>query len=263
MIRENYRNKVYRQTLFAKLKNEHLANWIGLSALIYALISNILYYCPPLPIDEGLLNFMASIDNLAKNICYGIIGCVIFYLFHDTIRNHGNFVDTYNDMFQDLHVLWWSFRRYLSSSVGENFQNEQNMDIKIKKFYQHICNKNPEKVSAGGISTISFQEVELLSYIWENAITQKKQLLNIYGNHISREEFVKLYNNEYDICLQRLKDYIEKAPSPNENKMLTIRNFDIIKTAYLMFEIEENLAKMVKKYSVYDYSDTKKNKKMP
>ena len=44
---------------------------------------------------------------------------------------------------------------------------------------------------------------------------------------------------------------------------VNLRDFDIMMTSKLMLELQSDLAKMVNKYSVYDYSDSKYKKKMP
>ena len=48
-----------------------------------------------------------------------------------------------------------------------------------------------------------------------------------------------------------------------KDQVVNMRDFDIMMTSKLMIELQSDLAKMVHKYSIYDYSDSKYKKKMP
>lgn len=136
MSKSKYKDKVLCQTLRDRMKEERLAFGILLIAFVYALASNILYKCEPLSIDPSLLSIMDSVDGVIRNFCYGIGASVCFYLFHDVIRNHRKTVETYNDMFEELHKLWWSIRSPLMILCEDILKYPQDKEVLTQNY---IC----------------------------------------------------------------------------------------------------------------------------
>lgn len=260
---KNYKTKVFYHTLWIRLNGECIAFRFLFGAFVYALISNILYKCTPLPIDARLLSIMDSIDVVLRNFCYGIGASVFFYLFHDVIRNHRNTLDTYNEMFEELHKLWWSIRSPLMILCDDIFKYPQSKESLIQKIYLRFCTTKKERFTLASVTKLPISDADFLLNTWTNVMTEKKKFLEVYGDIISREEFLKLNNSEYDYCLQRLKDVMPEVEIFEKGQVVIMRDFDILMTSRLMLEFQSDLAKMVNKYSIYDYSETKYKKKMP
>lgn len=263
MSKSNYKDKVLCQTLRDRMKEERLAFGILLIAFVYALASNILYKCEPLSIDPSLLSIMDSIDGVIRNFCYGIGASVCFYLFHDVIRNHRKTVETYNDMFEELHKLWWSIRSPLMILCENIFKYPQDKEVLTQKLYLRFCKTKKEQITLAGVTKLSVSDVHYLLTTWTLVMDEKKKFLEVYGNVISREEFLKINNIDYDYCLQRLKEVMPEMETFGKDQVVNMRDFDIMMTSKLMIELQSDLAKMVHKYSIYDYSDSKYKKKMP
>ena len=263
MSKSNYKDKVLCQTLRDRMKKERLAFGILLIAFVYALASNILYKCEPLSIDPRLLSIMYSIDGVIRNFCYGIGASVCFYLFHDVIRNHRKTVETYNDMFEELHKLWWSIRSPLMILCEDIFKYPQDKEVLTQKLYLRFCKTKKEQITLAGVTKLSVSDVHYLLTTWTLVMDEKKKFLEVYGNVISREEFLKINNIDYDYCLQRLKEVMPEMETFGKDQVVNMRDFDIMMTSKLMIELQSDLAKMVHKYSIYDYSDSKYKKKMP
>ena len=100
------RNKAIGQLLRQGAKNERMVLWALSFSVIYALVSNFLTHCPPLPLSANILDIMASIDETIRNCCYGIIAGISFYLLNDFYKNAYKKVDIYNDMYPNLYNLW-------------------------------------------------------------------------------------------------------------------------------------------------------------
>ena len=263
MSKSKYKNKVLCQTLRARMKGEHFAFGFLLIAFVYALASNIFYKCEPLSINTRLLSIMDSVDGVIRNFCYGIGASVCFYLFHDVIRNHRKTVETYNDMFEELHKLWWSIRSPLMILCEDIFKHPQDKEALIQKLYLRFCKTKKEQITLASITKLSVSDVHYLLTTWVLVMDEKKKFLEVYGNVISREEFLKINNIEYDYCLQTLKEVMPKMETFEKGQMINMLDLDIMMTSKLMLELQSDLAKMVNKYSVYDYSDSKYKKKMP
>ena len=263
MSKSNYKDKVLCQTLRARMKEERLAVGILFIAFVYALASNILYKCEPLSIDPRLLSIMDSVDGVIRNFCYGIGASVCFYLFHDVIRNHRKAVETYNDMFEELHKLWWSIRSPLMILCEDIFKYPQDKEVLTQKLYLRFCKTKKEQITLAGVTKLSVSDVHYLLTTWTLVMDEKKKFLEVYGNVISREEFLMINSADYDYCLQRLKEVMPEIETFEKGQVVNMRDYDIMMTSKLMLELQSDLAKMVNKYSVYDYSDSKYKKKMP
>ena len=263
MNNSKYKKIVLCHTLGDRLKEERLAFSFLSIAFVYALASNILYKCEPLSIDPSLLSIMDSVDGVIRNFCYGIGASVCFYLFHDIIRNHRRTVETYNEMFDELHKLWWSIRSPLVILCEDIFKCTQDKEVLIQKLYLRFCKTKKEQITLAGVTKLPVSDVHYLMTTWTLVMDEKKKFLEVYGDVISREEFLKLNNIEYDYCLQRLKEAMPKMETFEKGQVVNMRDFDIMMTSKLMLELQSDLAEMVNKYSVYDFSDSKYNKKMP
>ncbi len=263
MSKTKYKEKVLCQTLKARMKEERLAFGILLIAFVYALASNILSKCEPLSIDTRLLSIMDSVDGVIRNFCYGIGASVCFYLFHDVIHNHRKTVEANNNMFEELHKLWWSIRLPLMILCEDIFKYPQDKEALIQKLCLRFCKTKKEQITLAGVTKLSVSDVDYLLTTWTLVMDEKKKFLEVYGDVISREEFLRINNINYDYCLQRLKEVMPKMEISGKDQIVNMRDFDIVMTSKLMLELESDLAKMVNKYSIYDYSDSKYKKKMP
>lgn len=260
---KNYKEEVFRNTLCERIKEEKIALFVLSIALVYALISNILYYCEPLPIDPRLLSIMDSIDEVIRNFCYGIGASVCFYLFHNVIRNHRKTIDAYNEMFSELHKLWWNVRLLLNYICDDKYDSTQDLESLVQLIYLHFCKDKKERVTGASVAEVSIFDFHFLFTYWVNLMTEKKKFLEVFGNVISREEFLGISNNEYDICLHRMTEIMPEVETFEKDQTVTVRDYDILRTARLILELQSDLAKMVMKYSIYDYSDTKYRKELP
>lgn len=263
MSKSKYKDKVLCQTLRNRMKEERLAFGIFFIAFAYALVSNILYKCEPLPIGTRLLSIMDSVDGVIRNFCYGIGASVCFYLFHDVVHNHRKTVETFNNMFEELHKLWWSIRLPLMILCEDIFKYPQDKEALTQKLYLCICKTKKEHITLASVTKLSVSDVHNLLTTWTLVMDEKEKFLEVYGNVISQEEFLKINNIEYDYCLHRLKEVMPEMETFEKGLVVNMRDYDIMMTSKLMLELQSDLAKMVNKYSVYDYSDSKYKKKMP
>lgn len=251
----NSRSKVIRRILRLKLKDERIAKWFFIIAFSYALISNILYHCPPLNIDPTILNIMASLDDVLRNCCYGIMASISFYIFHDFIKNHKAKVDLYNDMFEEIDKLCWEVKKLIKFASNNHFEDSQDIHSTVQSIYSHLCINEKKRMTGSSTNEISIDNFHFLQTTWSEIQTQKKKFLEAYGNEIDRVEFFKLNNSEYDISNERLKNIMPEVETFEKGMTVTIRDYDIQRASYLIVEFYFVLAKMVEKYSIYNYSE--------
>lgn len=250
----NCRSKVIRRILKLKLKDERIAKWSFIIASIYALISNFLYRCPPLNIDPTILNVMASVDDVIRNCCYGVMASISFYIFHDFIENHKAKVDLYNDMFEELDKLHCRVQWFIKSACNNQFDEKQDIEQTVKGIYSHLCINEKENFTGISTNKIPIHDFYHVQTEWSFIQSQKKKFLEAYGNDINRVEFFKLNSSEYDISNERLTNAMPEVETFEEGMTVTIRDYDILRASRLFVEFYLDLSKMVEKYSIYKYS---------
>ena len=251
----NSRSKVIRHILCLNLKDEGTAKWSFIIASTYALISNFLYRCPPLNIDPTILNVMASLDEVIRNCCYGVMASISFYIFHDFIKNHKAKVDLYNDMFEELDKLCWEVKKLIKFACNNQFDESQDILATAQSICSHLCINEKKRMTGSSTNEIAIENFHFLQTTWSEIQIQKKKFLEVYGNDIDRVEFFKLNNREYEISDERLKNIMPEVETFEKGMTVTIRDYDIQRASYLIVEFYLVLAKMVDKYSIYNYSE--------
>lgn len=249
------RSKVVNKLFIEEIKNEKTAIRLLIAAMIYALLSCIFYRCDPFPFSDNILNILASIDEFIRNCCFGVVASVTFYLFHDYIRNLKKKVDIRNSLFSKIYDLWWNMFIQLKMISNDEFKCTLSIDDAFNMILFRFYPEPKEAITGASVTQISYVDFYHIQTGWEFAMLEKKKFLEIYGNDISRKEFLKLNDVEYDIACERLRDLKLEDESTEKNKTVTIRVFDLHKVIRLMVQYQSVLAEMVVSYSKYDYSE--------
>lgn len=252
------RNKAIRQLLRQGAKNERMVLWALSFSVIYALVSNLLTHCPPLPLSANILDIMASIDETIRNCCYGIIAGISFYLLNDFYKNAYKKVDIYNDMYPNLYNLWLKTYQLVLALNNHELDESQSNDELHTSIINHLCEQSEKEAKKANLSTtheIFSGDIHLLFVMWHDIAQDKRKFLATYGHIIEREEYSKLNDKELDIMDERLKEYSPNDDQIREGKLILIRDYDIQRALYLILNFKTDMAKMVNKYSVFYYGD--------
>ena len=263
-MKNKTKGQIFRQTFRKQLKNESILITLFLVALIYAFLSNIFLRCTPLCIDRGILNIMASVDDLFRNCCYGLIVSILFYVINDYYKNIGSKIDGYNEMFPELYEMWWSLFYSLSFETDDQYNESKGIDSNYNILYHHFKEgKKDKEFSPLNIIQIPFDKFNHLQCMWQTALENKKKFLEIYGNIINRKEYSQLAYSEYDISLAIVNSAIEDIKIFNNREHVCITERNLQRALYLIVQYELYLAKMVNKYSEFYYGERNRMAKMP
>ena len=247
------RNKAILRLMHQGYKKEGIVLFVLSFSLIYALVSNLLTHCTPMPLPTNVLDILASIDETFRNSCYGLIASTAFYLAIDFYKSSYKMIDIYNDMYPSLYNLWLKIYQLVYALNNFNIDKAQKNEELQASIIENFCNQVKEEPINRTTRKISSDLFHLLYVQWEDALKDKRKFLETYGHILEREEHAKLNDKELDTSLERLKEYV---PSDEQiAKAITIRDYDIQRAIYLILKYKTDLASMVNKYSVFYYGD--------
>jgi len=245
------RRIIIKQLVLERLRDERVVLTILCIAIFYALVSNILLHVPPLRINPILLDMMASLDDVIRNCCYGVVASIAFYFLNDYYKKIESKVDEYCGMYPDLYELWLKVYQLVLALSNQKCVSKQNQKETIDDIVQYVCKNNIDSRDL---------EVEVDIYhtmllLWTELFKEKKKFLEVYGNTISREEYFKLNDNEYATSLEILNDAMPKMNNYEKGMTVSISSHYLQRTIYLIVKYKSDLAKMVNKYSRYYYGN--------
>lgn len=249
------RNKAIRQLMCLRLKKETMVLRILAFSVTYALVSNILTHCSPLNLPPNVLDIMASIDETMRNCCYGVIASITFYLINAFYKNAYKKVDLYNDMYPSLYNLWLKIYQLVLAINNRQLDESLSNDTLHTSIITNLCGETNEDTTRKIDRDVSADMFHILYILWSDAIKDKSKFLEVYGNIVEREEYSKLNDKELDISVERLKEYVPKDEQIVKALPITIRDYDIERSVYLILKYKTDLASMVNKYSIYYYGN--------
>lgn len=249
------RNKAIWQLLCRDARRERYVLLILVFSVLYALLSNLLTYCPPLHLPIPVLNIMASVDETLRNCCYGLIAGITFYLLNDLYKNVYKKVDLYNEMYPYLYKLWLKTYQLVLALNDHKLDESQTNEELHASIILNLCGPSEEEPSMRSTSEILASEVHLLNAFWPDILKDREKFLNVYGDIITREEYSKLNDKELDTSVERLKGYEPNNEEIISGMEITIRDYDIQRAIYLILNFKADLAAMVNKYSINYYNE--------
>lgn len=249
------RSKAIQRLMHQRLQRERIVLCILAISVLYAFASNILTHCSPIELHPNIMNTMAAIDETVRNCCYGIIAGATFYLFNDFYKNAYKKVDLYNDMYPSLYRLWLKVYHMVLSinnrELDETLTNEELQTSIIKNL-----RVDKEEDSSGSVNIDIRPDMFHIIYgMWEDALKDKEKFLEVYGHVIEKEEFAKLNDKELDISVERIKAYFPGNEHIAQALPITMGDYDIQRSIYLILKYKSDLASMVNKYSIYYYDN--------
>ena len=249
------RNKAIRRLMSQRLKKETMVLCILAFSVTYALVSNILTHCSPLNLPPNVLDIMASIDETMRNCCYGVIASITFYLINDFYKNAYKKVDLYNDMYPSLYNLWLKIYQLVLAINNRQLDESLSNDTLHTSIITNLCGETNEDTTRKIDRDVSADMFHISYILWSDAIKDNYKFLEVYGNIVEREEYSKLNDKELEISVERLKEYVPKDEQIVKALPITIRDYDIDRSVYLILKYKTDLASMVNKYSIYYYGN--------
>ena len=245
------RKAIIRNLICERLKEECVMLTIFFFAFTYALLSNILLHVPPLRINPILLDVMASIDDVFRNCCYGVVAGIAFYFLNDFYKTIESKVDEYSGMYPDIYELWLKAYQLVLALSDHKCISKQEQNETFDYIMQNICKMDREE----RVLKVEIGIYHTMLLLWTESIKDKKKFLEVYGTTIMREEYFKLNDNEYAASLEILNDAMPKVDYFERGMTVTISSHYLQRTIYLIVKYKSDLAEMVNKYSRYYYGN--------
>ena len=177
------------------------------------------------------------------------------YLINDFYKNAYKKVDLYNDMYPSLYNLWLKIYQLVLAINNRQLDESLSNDTLHTSIITNLCGVTNEDTTRKIDRDVSADMFHILYILWSDAIKDKYKFLEVYGNIVEREEYSKLNDKELDISVERLKEYVPKDEQIVKALPITIRDYDIERSVYLILKYKTDLASMVNKYSIYYYGN--------
>ena len=241
------RSQVQRMLLLQRLGNEKMLLLLLFFAFAYSLASNIISKCCPIDCDPQWANIGNALDDVIKNISYGIFVGVFFYIVNDVYKNVVEKTKNLN-------------RIHAYSMVYDLCDEEYDKNMSEEQLFQCImtklCNEDDEFHLIGSILKTRHISTEKLTYLidkWEEANTMRNLFLNTYGDLITRDEFFNLngFGNSWaSVLIRRGEELIRNF----DREEIDVNDRDIAGIVNCIVRYKFTLTDLTRKYLKYSYS---------
>lgn len=246
------RNRIIWKLIREKYKNEVFVISALLLSITYTIVSSFCLRCSPLIINSTILDIMASLDEVIRNCCYGVIAGIVFYFLNDFYKSTYSLIDTYNRMFPELYKVWLKIYQLIFTLSDQKYDISHKDDVYNFLLANFVKEDDIHKENFKNIET-PYDKCHLLLWLWTDVNIERKKFLEIYGNIISREEYSKLNYNEYDVSIDMLKAVISETEHYEKEPTVSIPNRYIQRTIFLICTLKNDLVIMANKYSKFYY----------
>lgn len=250
------RDRIIWKLVRERYKGEIVIRLALLLSIAYATISCFMLRYNPIDINPVILDIMATFDEVIRNCCYSVIAGIVFYILNDFYKNIYSLVDTYNGMYPELYKLWLKVYQ-LILSLNEYKYDESPKDDVYNLLLANFVKEDDIHQAGFGNVEIPYDKGHLLLFLWTDVNTERRKFLETYGNIISRNEYSKLNNNEYDVGVDILKEAIPQIEHYEKDMTVTISNHCIQRTIFLICILKNDLVTMANKYSKFYYENQK------
>jgi len=250
------RSHIIKHELQQRFLQEKTLIGVFIVALTYSLISNIVSRCCPIECTAELTNIGNAIDELFRNICYGVLAGVIFYVINDIYKNVVRRIPEMDKMFcelLELQVHSWSFLEKISHN---NYDRRMDREHTFQCIMKNLCNEDVEFPCIGGVfkmRTIKVEDCVVLVNDWREAIRKQRVFLETYGDLLDRNE-KQILNNFYDNFVGDIISYLNIEIENADGECIQVSEHHITIIVNRIIGLKIYLTDLAKKYIQYNYS---------
>lgn len=246
-------SQILKSEILRRLKQEKIIIFFFLLALIYILISNIVSKCSP--IECGFANLGNALDEFVKNVCYGIVAGILFYLINDFYKNVVKHIQEMDTMFHELHKLQVNACYMVQAICGDNYDKIKSREQMFQCMMKCLCNEKEEFKVFGNL--FKFYRIKVEDYIflidkWKEANKLQRDFLSAYGDLLQREEIYRLNSFDNNLLSETIR-YIDMQIYNSNKEFVEIRECDITIIVNIIISNKIYLTDLARKYIYYAY----------
>lgn len=248
-------SQIIKREMQLRLTQENTLVLFFIAALAYCLISIIVSNCCPIECVSLLANIGNAVDDLFRNICYGIIAGVIFYFINDIYRNVIMRVSDMDSMFGELLLLYSNACNMLQTISNNTYNNCMDLKQGYKCIMKNLCNEDVEFRYFGNpyIShIIKVDDCALLVNKWKDANKVRYDFLCAYGELLERQEIYRL-NGFDDSLVSDIVSFLSRRIEEADGEIIQISDYDITVIVNRTINYKKYLTYLAKKYVKYNY----------
>lgn len=250
------RSQVQRMLLLQRLGNEKMLLLLLFFAFAYSLASNIISKCCPIDCDPQWANIGNALDDVIKNISYGIFVGVFFYIVNDVYKNVVEKTKNLNRIAHELFKLQFHAYSMVYDLCDEEYDKNMSEEQLFQCIMTKLCNEDDEFHLIGSILKTRHISTEKLTFLidkWEEANTMRNLFLNTYGDLITRDEFFNLngFGNSWaSVLIRRGEELIRNF----DREEIDVNDRDIAGIVNCIVRYKFTLTDLTRKYLKYSYS---------
>ena len=249
------RSYILKREIRKRLIQEKNVVVLFIVALGYSLISNIISKCCPIECDVEMANLGNAIDELLRNICYGFLAGIIFYIINDVYKNVVRRIPEMDRMFYELLKLQVNANLILQTISDNTYDGSMNRERTFQCVMKYLCNEDVDFHVFGSFvkkHTVNIENCIVLVNSWKEANRMRSDFLGAFGDLLEREEIYSLNNFDDNLISDVIR--ILDIQIENTNKeFVQVSDHDITILVNRIIGYKIYLTDIAKKYVDYAY----------
>lgn len=231
--------------------------WICLAiALLATLLTNWVFS----PEEH---TFAYSINELAKNVGYSLVACVIFFVINDVITNTGKKIEVYNDLYQELYSVW--LKSYQLEHFLRGYTFEKNLEPKerILTILNHMMTKEDFEAlntddftkNWGKQISVSADSMSVVSVCGEELKSLLDNFLTVYGSTLEHQEYYRLRCVNLDYAIKSAHEILCVGNQADPMRKIRTLYMTLNAAIFPYLELKDVLTEIANRYNKYYYSE--------
>lgn len=244
------------KNLIKEILHDYRIWWCLIIAFIAVILTNWVF--TP---QAKTLSF--TINEIAKNVGYSLIACVIFFLINDVFNNVVKHVDTYNTLYGELYPLWLKSYQMELFMRGYEYEQDITNEERLKTIFQYLI-PNQIKVplsiddSMKMMGNTIIVRADDMSVIAINGEALKKDLdnfLEVFGSTITIQEYSKIRRVNIDYAIESANEILSKDGLNEPTRMIDTYWLKFSSVIFPFMQLKDILTEIANHYNNYYYSD--------
>jgi len=207
--------------------------------------------------------FAYSINELAKNVGYSLVACVIFFIINDVITNTGKKIEVYNDLYQELYSVW--LKSYQLEHFLRGYTFEQNLDAKdrILTILSYMMTKedfaalniDEFTMNWGTQVSVSADKMSVVSVCGEELKSLLDNFLTVYGSSLEHKEYYRLRCVNLDYAIKSTYEILSVGNQDDSMRKINTLYMTLTASIFPYLELKDVLTEIANHYNKYYYSE--------
>lgn len=244
------------KNLTKEIIHDHRIWWCLTIAFIAVILTNWVFT----PQDKTLLY---TINEIAKNVGYSLIACVIFFVINDVCNNVVKHIDTYNTLYEELYPLWLKSYQMELYMRGYKYEQDITNEERLKTIFEYLI-PNQIKVPLSSYDSMKMMgktitvRADAMSVIAINGVTLKKDLdnfLEVFGSTITIQEYSKIRRVNIDYAIESANEILLKDGLNEPTRKIDTNWLKFSSIIFPFMQLKDILTEIANHYNNFYYSD--------